>query len=631
MLSLLIAIPALIFLTMFETSHYDTDVLDTIPTNFCLICLLMHMLAFFNIIWAIDIIGIILIIGLNIIHFYRQSKGRKGILNIDGIVEGFRNRTLIVVCVVFAVVFIGMHDRYIAGYDDLKFWGAQVKAFASQNGYGAPYTNICNRYGDYPLGSILIEYWFVRFCNDFNEGLIYIGQMIFSLSFVFPLLKKLRMNIISIILSSIATFSIGSAFTRFGIGLEPDRVMAIIYGGTLIAAYTIKKEKNKFNYIQFGLYLCCLCLIKSIGFLWAFFAVGFYFVLNYGKNDKKSTLKNTGLFAGCILLVAGTWNLYCYVFNRTTYLTQQMIAGLSMSPNQALEHIKSHQYIGRLFLEVVCLKDMNCSSFYPEIPWHGVALSPLGFIIVFSVFAVIMDKNKIKDIRKTTIYCLVICILYGLVLLWSYYFMFSSELNEDSLRHLQNMTSHYYEPAICGFAMIMMAYIIDYEQSLNVFKIRSQLFSEVILGIFLFNCVNIPLTVAFSYDSSAKIFHSSLYEVNDSLRNNINNELKDVYNQLLSVDDPLNSRILICNKDWKTVGNGYFCLIHYKISPISTIDYVGDLSVDELDNLIYGNHCNYAFVFSGTYDADEDLLKNYSGDDFKFDELIDLQTNIDGK
>ena len=146
--------------------------------------------------------------------------------------------------------------------------------------------------------------------------------------------------------------------------------MAFAYGAALVSVLNMKSHPDNFFYrIQFGLILGVICLQKSIGFLWAIFALIFYLV--FFKIDKQKLgviearrlkLKLGGVFATIIVVITGSWNIYCNVYNRSTYLTQEMANSFGMSFSDQVQHIKDHIYIIPLFLKIIFLKEMNCSS-----------------------------------------------------------------------------------------------------------------------------------------------------------------------------------------------------------------------------------------------------------------------------
>lgn len=632
-MSLVIALGTLIILTVFETSYFKVEVFETVPTNLCGICLILHLLAFFNKLYMIDLICVLIMLGLLIGHFLlKQKRGKDfGILHLDGIVDSFNNRTLIVLVVTIVFVCFFMRNRYIAGWDDFKFWAAQVKSLFYQNGYGKPHTNICNYFGDYPMGNLLMEYWFERLGGEsFRESLLYIGQMIFSIGFLVPIIKKMPSNIISVIVSIILLISFGSAFTRFGIGLEPDRTMAFAYGAALVSVLNMKSHPDKFFYrIQFGLILGVICLQKSIGFLWAIFALIFYLV--FFKIDKQKLgviearrlkLKLGGVFATIIVVITGSWNIYCNVYNRSTYLTQEMANSFGMPFSDQVQHIKDHIYIIPLFLKIIFLKEMNCSSFYPELKWNGLNLSPFAFILFAYILCFLMSKNNVDGVKTVWRFSVVVNLLYALILLWSYLFMFYRELSPERLAHLQNMTSHYYEPAICGMIMCVYGVALQNRNSLNIKHWSSSNHNFFMIGFITLLLVNIPMVFVFSFNNN---FVKSYYEVPVEQRKKYSAEIKDMVEQIKKVDDPNNARVVICQKQSSGSDDTFrFCLLHYEVSPISTVDYIGELNMETLSDLIGKNHCGYAYI-ANSYSDTEELFYDFFGDDFKFDTLIKLE------
>ena len=618
MLNIVTIIALLSFFTasIIEMIYFKIEFYETIPTNFCGLCIFLHFLAFVNRLSYIDLIELCVIIIGSVIIAKNKDWGK--------VISIFRQngRYIILFCFLIVLVCVGMRNRNIAGWDDFKFWGAQVKALYYRNGYGTKYTNIASTFGDYPMGTLLIEWWFEHLNGLFAESLLYIGQMIYAIIFLMPLIKKLSINLISSIIVIPIIIAFGTAFTRFGIGLEPDRVMAFAYAGALCSVINIGNNRgNHFYQIQFLLIISSICLMKSIGVVWALAAVIFYIIYDSEKGYTKLCRGSICLLV--ILLIWGGWTIYCKQFERTAYLTEILKSNLKMSVPNQIEHIHSHIYILWMYLKVMIFKGMNCSDFYPEIYHYGVSLSPVSFIVISTIICVLMARRD-KKIKKALWFNLTVCLVYACILLYSYFFMFYTELDESRGLHMQNMTSHYYEPAIVGIVVCSIKFFLDLniDNSRIYLTIKKFVINKyVVVAAAVFPIINFPMSYVYSFSDN---MDNAYYEVQNSTRIVCHEKIRGIVDSIKSgIDNWENSRVLVCTKQQSEINYLDICLMHYEVSPISTIEYNAKPDIDDLKEIIEMNHCNYIYVDS-SYREDKSIFSDIVGDSFEYDVLFSL-------
>ena len=188
--------------------------------------------------------------------------------------------------------------------------------------------------------------------------------------------------------------------------------------------------------------------------------------------------------------------------------------------------------------------------------------------------------------------------------------MFLYGQKDITLKHLQNTTSHYYEPAVCGMFVCAVYLLLIKTQE------KSERKKNVCLLIVLLLFANIPMTYALSFSGS-----SDYYQVKQE-------ERKKTEAQVITIEENIRtaalssreSRLLICVSQESELNYLSFCMLHYKLAPLSTMEYKGQIDEDTLKKYADQYHCNYVyFDESCNVDNVKDLF-----DDFDFSRVIHM-------
>ena len=115
MLNIVTIIALLSFFTasIIEMIYFKIEFYETIPTNFCGLCIFLHFLAFVNRLSYIDLIELCVIIIGSVIIAKNKDWGK--------VISIFRQngRYIILFCFLIVLVCVGMRNRNIAGWDDI--------------------------------------------------------------------------------------------------------------------------------------------------------------------------------------------------------------------------------------------------------------------------------------------------------------------------------------------------------------------------------------------------------------------------------------------------------------------------------------------------------------------------------
>ncbi len=605
-----VCILAFAMITVWEIDRCNIDFVETIPVNICGLIVILHVLACVNALSAIDYIncGIITFLGF----CYRKKSVDRLLLQ-----KKIVNKSSLVFLIVSAVIILGLYSKRICSYDDFKFWAASAKAMFYQNGYGVPYTNIASQYfGDYPLGATLIQWFFEHIVGSFHESVLYICQSIVTFSFLIPLIKKIPKW--SYVLPAVVIIiSFCSGFTRFGMSLAPDRTMGVIFGASLILVIDIYESGKTFYKYAFSLYLATICLMKSIGFLWAVFAIIFYlYYLDNTFKEKLKTIIQITLLPGMVYF---SWNIYCRLAHRYSYLTENAYNGASRGLLSQLAYIRESFYIVKLFFRTLLFESINGTTGLISFS-TGLNMSVVGLFLFFAAVSITLvklgDFNR-KTIVKINVYYVFVVLVYFFLLLWSFIFMFGNEFEDNNAARMVSLISRYGEPGlICGW-MLLMKVLLENENKDSFHKgnawkgkLRNRLFAGnnwIVALVICLLIVNIPFsfTILFGHN-----WNSQIFEVNEEERVNNINYFESVLAQEEGIEDKCGARILYCDPYLSVYRYSY---LHYFLAPISTINYSDKIDVTVFNNMAEEYKCNYIFVADTYKDTtDEETIKNYT-------------------
>lgn len=570
---------------------------ETIPVGYSIIILLMFIFSFFN-----KMQGYILLLLLGIIAIVIYLYFNK---NSNSFLEYFRAElfkpSIYITVLLIILLSVSYNIKIFMGNDDIRYWGAATKAIYLRNGYEPAFCNINPNFGDYPQGLMFILCFFMYIRGGWHENVLYIGFMLFALSFIIPIFDHIHIKKKNewplIPLFAFVVYSISSSYTRFGISLEPDRAMAIVFAGSL-ASIALDKDINTFTFLRTSLYGITLCLLKSIGFVWMLFSF-LFLVMNI---TKKSNSKKAYLYCAFDVIspvaITIVWNIFCKITHRTTYLSQNAFSSFQSSANW-IQVIKERAFIIRMFFENFFLRNLNCTSFGINVKGYGINLSPFGFIILFIVLLIYIWKRyqpniSVVSVKTAVLFISAIGILYHIVLLWSYIFMFYNEFNVENPWHMQNMTSHYLGPFYFGTLILLLSIIIRNNESTeadckqHTFLCHFGLILPILIMVLL---SNYPFTFYTLWGYREEIPGI----INE--RQKYHDKLAQFEGEINEIIDGENTRIAFITDDGDSMLKAYmYCFA----SPISiyylNLSDMNDKS--QLQDLIQFNHCKYIFYYS---------------------------------
>ena len=468
------SIAAFLLLLMVYSVKFDKKLVEVLPVALCTEMLLLYVLAFFKALPFIDVIGAALIVSILIYIIKSSPDDRKALLKRAS--GKLTDPSWWVFVVMMMLIYIGVKDKLITWWDDLNFWGTDVKAIFYDNGFAGKYLNVAPEFGDYPPGTQLVKWMFLHLDKrGFNEGLMFTGYYFFIFSFLAPFLslfdKKGVRGIIGTIISGAILFILPSCVEAFYLdGCCADICMAVAFGAFLVGVVK-NADEARFNMIGGTLYLSAMVLCKNTSFIWLIYAFIFYVIYstvctqkNRGKDkpDGAAAAGRLGIrtvdriksIIGYFALPCSaylSWAIFCLVNKRVARSTvgalKYVTNGVDM-PDMGHELISA--YIKAFFV-------WPLHRYYNAV----IDLSPFAFLLIVTAVFICMGIFK-KISKKECLFFSIFSFAGGLVFyginLICHLTIFSTEMQYLEPFAMVSSIERYSAPFSFGMIMLILYY-----------------------------------------------------------------------------------------------------------------------------------------------------------------------------
>ena len=126
-------------------SYYSSeDISDTLPMTVCGVILLLYLLAFGRLLYAIDFISFAVLAGSAILIM----KKKRPLLPALGRIL-LQPYLIISILLLVGITFF-VREQIFTWWDDINFWSTDAKALYYLNGFPGKYGNVSPVFGDYP-------------------------------------------------------------------------------------------------------------------------------------------------------------------------------------------------------------------------------------------------------------------------------------------------------------------------------------------------------------------------------------------------------------------------------------------------------------------------------------------------
>ena len=394
--------------------RFEKQLTAVLPSATCILILTLYVLAFFRRLSWIDYFSTAIVVGAVLRVLFLSGEKKKKLF--AQLRELFFAPSAIAAMVLLTGAVLLTGNKIATWWDDLNFWATDVKALYALDGFAAKYTNAASEFGDYPPGIQLLKWWFVHLKPDgFSEGLMFAGYYFGVFVFLTPLLSRLDESLQTdrrtvkqlfwtvVLVVCLAAFPSMTETFYLG-GMCADLVMAVIYGVILMSCLEDRaapgadtatadiadaaSRSRIFSNLRIALYLGVLVLVKSVGFLWAAFALVFvWFWRLHGAADKKKEIRQLLCITALPAVSGGSWMLFCLLMKRVAKLTGAAVSMASGNLPILLEG--TIQKLLHAYAEAFAARALHRDGF----SWIGV--SALALFVIFLIGIAWLYRRKL--------------------------------------------------------------------------------------------------------------------------------------------------------------------------------------------------------------------------------------------
>lgn len=402
--------------------RFEKQLTAVLPLATCILILILYVLAFFRRLSWIDYFSTAIVVGAVLRVLFLSGEKKKKLF--AQLRELFFAPSAIAAMVLLTGAVLLTGNKIATWWDDLNFWATDVKALYALDGFAAKYTNAASEFGDYPPGIQLLKWWFVHLKPDgFSEGLMFAGYYFGVFVFLTPLLSRLDEALQTdrrtvkqlfwtvVLVVCLAAFPSMTETFYLG-GMCADLVMAVIYGVILMSCLEDRAalgadtatadiadaayRSRAFSNLRIALYLGVLVLVKSVGFLWAAFALVFvWFWRLHGAADKKKEIRQLLCITALPAVSGGSWMLFCLLMKRVAKLTG---AAVSMASGnlpillegtvQKLLHAYAEAFAARaLHRDGFSWIGVSTLALFVYVPLTGIVFYGINLVSHLTIFA----------------------------------------------------------------------------------------------------------------------------------------------------------------------------------------------------------------------------------------------------
>lgn len=459
-MSFILNVGAVLGVSLLLSVRFQDSLTRTAPITLCSAVLLLYVLAFFRKMAWIDAISGLCLLGL-LALFVRQGRKRGFRAALKTALAPFQNVQFWINIALLTAIVLLVNYRQVLEWDAYSFWGADIKSLYYRGGFAEKNSNVAAAFGNYPPMMQLSVWWFMHLFGRYHEGLLFGGYYFFGTLLLLRLTDRLHFSkvwqkLAGGSLCAVALFLLPSvADTSWYRTLCADPIMGILFGCLLVELFS-GQERSK----GFFLYQCCVltasvCLSKSIGFMWAAFAVVFLLVW---RGWNAASLKRAAAMLGAGGAACASWSLFCQALSRASYLSDQLgdtlgarleelVNGTFLSAGNNAAYIDS--FAQAFLYSPVHRENTRALDLSP-------ALVILTVLILFVVFWRCGWLSK-GQLAKLSVFFVGACAATYFVLLCGHLSIFYSETQYTEPLNMVTTMTRYGCPVMTGFLMLVFA------------------------------------------------------------------------------------------------------------------------------------------------------------------------------
>ena len=254
---------------------------EALSTSIGFIVVFLYIFSYLKILF----IGPFTILFLSIIFILYNSKK---IFNERILANLFFTPGLVIFLISIILFYSKFYDSKIIQHDDINYWGLSIKNMFYLNDFNIG-LKANNGYQDYPPGMNLFAYFFLKIKGELSEPLFFFSKFIWFFSvIIYPLKNFSFKNYRIICLYLIFGFSLPltTALENPYMNINPDILLALIFGLGLYISTKINKEVLNYEFVQIIICILMLNMLKHTGLIFSIFIIFSTYINLYAAKNK---------------------------------------------------------------------------------------------------------------------------------------------------------------------------------------------------------------------------------------------------------------------------------------------------------------------------------------------------------
>lgn len=441
--------------------YFRVTLVEAMPVSVCVLILTLYALAMIHRLSWIDGIAAMVIAVFVVWIVTRPGESGKEFATVCA--EKMTQSSFVMAVLLLLVIAVCTMGKVVTWWDDINFWATDVKSLYYLGGFAGKYENVAPEFGDYPPAGQLFKWLFLHFDSRmFREGLAFVGYYTMNISFLLPLLRKIKgRNVPVLFLMAGALWFLPSIAEVYGYeGFCADLTMACIYGSFLFAVTDKETPSALFYYGRPALYLGVLVLVKSIGFVWALFGLVFFALYQFceyreGDSMSGSRKRRTIYVAVLPALTGGSWMLFCLLMRRVTRTTATAVKYMTTDDYGISGYMGE---FARAFVKAFVWSPLHKDRSL------AIDLTPLGFYLCICLVVILFYKLHILPGRTGKLvlgFSVISGALFYLIIFLAHITIFATETQYLEASGMISSIERYGAPFTIGTLVFLMGVWTD--------------------------------------------------------------------------------------------------------------------------------------------------------------------------
>lgn len=478
---------------------------ESIPIFISTIIVFSYIMSIFGLLkYTTQLIIIILLIcAIIAVKKFINSKEKKLLLN------NIFNENFVIFSLMYLIIIYLTYGMQCYIWDEFTYWGDCVKAMFIYNDISTnPELGVI--FQSYPPAMPLMQYFIERinsifFSGEFIEWYLYFGHELVYLSFVFPLLCKIKNKLLFLLSILIIPFYFSSTFLYQS--LLVDNLISLLSSvGILLLILYDYNDKYLFIIEVFICFLLPLC--KDIGIYFALFIIVVYFYVN--RKNKNIYLRSMLLLLFLIISVS-SWNITLHINNTPIAFNNRIsindIINIILNKDETIKQYIYNNYFSTL---------LKCNESI-VVPVLRLKISYIAlFVLLFSILLLISlfngHNNKLLSIS-------IILIIETIVYVYFMSFLYTFKMSEYEGMNYSSLER--YMSIIINIIIIIIIGLLLNNDKIN--KYKSILIVLILIDVYILLFGGLSNVISREYVTKANKLRNVYITIENKIHDNTKN------------------------------------------------------------------------------------------------------------